>query len=118
MNRSTIAVTTIFAAIALSATAFAEQDRPDGSMGMHDGMEKHGMSSEQFEKMKSKMLENYKKRVEILQHGESCIQAATDAEHLKTCHMQERASDDQLREQMESERKEFREQRKEKVDKR
>lgn len=40
MSKLTIAAATVFAAIALSATAFAEQGHPEGSMDKLAGMER------------------------------------------------------------------------------
>ena len=117
MSRLTIVATTIFAAIALSTTALAEQGHPESSQGKPAGSERHGPSPEQFQKMKSKMLENHQRRVEILQHGQSCIQAAANVEQLKTCHQQERQAHEQLRDQLEGDKKALREQREEKGDK-
>jgi len=60
--------------------------------------------------MKSRLLENHQKRVEILQHGESRIQAATNVEQFKAYHQQEHRSHEQLREQLERDRNAIREQ--------
>lgn len=102
MNRLTIAASTIFAVIALSTTALAEQGHPEAGSNL---------SPEQFQKMKSKlleiekvklkMLENYQKRLEIMQKGEACINAAANVEQLKACNKQEREEDKKIRDLME-----------------
>lgn len=64
-----------------------------------EGGKPPGPTPEMFQKMKAKMLENHQKRVQILQSAESCIQAATAPDQLKSCHEQERKSEEQLRQQ-------------------
>lgn len=72
--------------------------------GTSEGGGHHGPSPEMFQKMKEKMLENHQKRVQILQNTQSCIQAATAPDQLRTCHEQERQADEQLRQQNKQDR--------------
>jgi hypothetical protein len=81
----------------LSTTVALAEGKPDG-----DGQ--RGPSPEMFQKMKAKMLENHQKRVQILQNTQSCIQAATAPDQLRSCHEQERQADEQLRQQNKQDR--------------
>jgi hypothetical protein len=78
-----------------------QQGGPGGGQQGQGG--KQGPSPEQFQKMKSKMLENHQKRAAIIQQGSSCIQSASAPEQLKSCIQQERQAEEQLRDEIKKE---------------
>ncbi len=97
--------TLTFALTAACALAFAlpamAQQAPGGQQG---GGGKQGPTPEQFQHIKSRMLENHQKRAAIIQQAQSCIQGATAPEQLRTCIQQERQAAEQLRDAIRKER--------------
>lgn len=109
MNRLTLTTTlaAMLAAACFSSAAFAEQGKPPGG-GV--GEPPRGPNPEMFQKMKTKMLENHQKRIQILQQSEPCIQAATTPGQLKACREKEHQAMEQLREQNKQDRGAMRDQ--------
>ncbi len=109
MNRLTLttALTAMIAAAFLTSAAVAEPGKPPGGGA---GEPPRGPNPEMFQKMKSKMLENHQKRIQILQQSEPCIQAAATHDQLKACHEKERQAMEQLREQNKQDRGAMRDQ--------
>jgi hypothetical protein len=60
----------------------------------------HAPSPEMFQKMKTHLLDNQQKRIQILQQASGCMQAATAMDQLKDCHEKEHQALMQMQEQM------------------
>jgi hypothetical protein len=96
----------ILAAIVVaSSSAFADQGKAPSPGG-----QQQGPSPEMFQKMKTRMLDNHQKRIQILQQAVTCIQGAATPDQLKSCHEQEKQAHEQLEEQNKKDRESMREQ--------
>jgi hypothetical protein len=102
MNARNVTTALLIALASFSAAASAEQGSPPVG-----GERRH--NPEMFQKMKSKMIEDQQQRVQILQQGESCIQAASAPDQLRACHKQEHEAMEQLHKQNEQKRDAMRE---------
>jgi len=102
MNARNVTTAILIVLTGFSAAASAEKNSASA------GGERH-LNPEMFQKMKSKMAENQQKQIQILQQGQSCIQAAGAPDQLRTCHQQEHEAMEQLHKQNEQERDAMRE---------
>ncbi|HEY8084677.1 MAG TPA: hypothetical protein VIE69_03610 [Methylophilaceae bacterium] len=117
MNKLSSLAVAVIAAACLSSTAFADPGTPPppppgapmlpppGGPMPPPG---HPVSPEMFQKMKARMLDNQQQRIQILQQGATCMQAATAIDQIKDCRDKEHQALTQLQDQMKQQRKQDR----------